>query len=104
MPAWSAIKKAGMNGSLADVKISHGGAATIWMTKAHHKRTQSHGTQGSPARAYRDNQTNLLKQGKYCAAVKLDVADVLKIHPKNYNDSIVAYHAYNSLVLGYYCK
>jgi hypothetical protein len=61
--------------------------SAIWMYPEHHKETASYGRK-QKAIKYREDQQNLLKQGKQSEAILMDIKDVQKIAPGVYDVSI----------------
>jgi hypothetical protein len=77
IPSWDAMRQAKEDDpTLPDSPLlTHGNGAVIRMDDADHSRTASHGS-GTAADRYRKDQTDLIKQGKYLDAVKMDIDDI----------------------------
>jgi RHS repeat-associated protein len=55
---------------------THGSGPAIWMTKADHRMTASHGHQGINGAAHRARQSALIQQGNWYRAIEMDVIDI----------------------------
>jgi RHS repeat-associated protein len=66
---------------------SHGTGPAIWMTKADHHMTASHGSSAA-AKAYRARQTAHIASGNWAAALRMDIDDIQMNFGSKYNASI----------------
>jgi len=56
--------------------LSRNEGPAIWMEKADHLQTASHGTQGAAGAEYRAQQAALIEEGKFDEAVQMDINDI----------------------------
>jgi hypothetical protein len=73
----------------------------ILMTTADHQKTASWGSSTSAA-AYRSQQLTLVKQGKYLAAMQMDIDDIRSKFGSRYNTAISRMWAYATGTLRWY--
>jgi hypothetical protein len=82
MPSLGATQGAGVAGA------TRGNTPVIWMTRADHIQTASHGTRGASAAAYRAQQQALISQGRYLDAMKMDVDNIQLLFGPKYDGAI----------------
>jgi RHS repeat-associated protein len=56
--------------------LGYGSGPSIWMTKADHAHTGSHGSQGLAGKAYRDQQAQHIANGRFDKAMLMDIRDI----------------------------
>lgn len=60
----------------------------VWMQKADHAGTGSHGTKGLDGAAYRARQAALIEQGKFDEALQMDIEDIKSKFGTKYDEGI----------------
>ncbi len=81
--------------------VSTGTAPCILMTPEDHMRTASWGS-GAAAVVYRNSQLKLVNQGKYIAAMQMDIDDIHAKFGSKYNDAIAQMWNYVLFTLYWY--
>lgn len=81
--------------------VNYNSGPCILMTTADHQKTASWGS-SSAAVAYRAQQLNLVKQGKYLAAMQMDINDIRSKFGSRYDTAISRMWSYATGTLGWY--
>ncbi len=81
--------------------VTTGTAPCILLTPEDHQRTSSYGNSAT-AIAYRNNQLQLLKQGKYLQAMENDMLDIRRIVGQKYDAAYIQAMTYATSTLGWY--
>jgi hypothetical protein len=81
--------------------VTYNSGPCILMTTADHQQTASWGS-STAATAYRSQQLNLVKQGKYLAAMQMDIDDIHAKFGSRYNTAISRMWSYATGTLRWY--
>lgn len=69
--------------------LPHSQGPAIFMSKADHKLTASHGHQGLAGAKYRARQKELVDSGRFDDAIQMDIDDIRSKFGNKYDDAIL---------------
>ena len=69
--------------------LSHGKGPAVWMDKADHKLTGSHGSRGLSGKMYRLKQSQFINKGKWNKALDMDIVDIKTQFGNKYNAGLI---------------